>query len=146
VTAPNYDVMTDRELDALCAERVMGWTRLQPPFCNDGYRLIEWYTPPQPTDSQTNGLMPVDSSRVPCFSTYMDRAWQVVEKMREQGWTFNIMVQTCDFPASATFTDRTGSHGSPSWGLGFNAKHKCAPRAIVLAALKAATPKDAPHA
>ena len=67
-----------RELDAAVAEHVMGWERYGPPG-------FEYLGNPR-TDPETDP----DWSRVPRYSTDIAAAWQVVELMRERGWTMRL--------------------------------------------------------
>jgi len=64
--------MTDRELDAAVAEKVMGWTSIKP-------------TPVIGQTCQLSGYPP--GIEAPCrvwyYSTDIAAAWEVVEKMRE---------------------------------------------------------------
>lgn len=64
-----------RKIDALVAEKVMGWTR------GEGLDSVYWGTP-------TNHYAELVSEWTP--STYIDDAWTVVEKMVENGWNVTI--------------------------------------------------------
>ena len=77
------NMVAGRELDALVAERVMGWTR-------------------GPEKNPPNRTWPIASSRtwrapdshharaLPRYSTLIDDAWQVVAKMRADGFGFSL--------------------------------------------------------
>ena len=72
-----------RELDALVAEKVMGWSYQDFP---DGPcpHVKHWYaTSPCPNDA----MDPSWRGRLPCFSTDIAAAWEVVEK--DDGWGFD---------------------------------------------------------
>lgn len=81
----NYEELSDRELDALVAEKVMGITACEGDVIDyDGYQSClscgfecdDWN---------------VDHYFVPLrYSTRIEDAWQVVERLREQGfnWSF----------------------------------------------------------
>ena len=66
-----------RELDALVAERVMGWTRVV------RARETLWQSPKA-------GTWPIVASRLPHYSTDIAAAWQVVERMRADGWVCEV--------------------------------------------------------
>lgn len=70
--------MTDRELDALVAEKVMGWSfEAASPTSRDG---DFW------SDGE-NYVVAVDEFHP---STDVNAAWQVVEKMRGDGWILDL--------------------------------------------------------
>jgi Phage ABA sandwich domain len=84
-------VAAGRALDALVAERVMGWTDIR----NDHYVLLDpagvWMgraPQSQPWDS------PQDKDRgislVPHYSTDIAAAWLLVECLRDEGWLLSI--------------------------------------------------------
>lgn len=102
--------MTDRKLDALVAEKVMGmkFYEARPMFASDLY-----------TDER--GVI-VD---LPFYSTNIAAAWGVVEKLRDIAYPFSM---DCDHKG------RWFVHGANEDCLGFDYS---APRAICLAALKA---------
>jgi hypothetical protein len=82
--------MTDRELDALVAEKVMGWII--------GYPLADapdGMPPRPPGDTRSHYDYPV---LVPAYSTDITAAWQVVEKMEDLGyhWRFANVIPSSD--------------------------------------------------
>lgn len=109
--------MTDRELDALVAEKVMGW------------RIERYMTnPPKPTGMG----MPPDSTtiaEIPAYSTDIAAAWEVVEKMRAQGFDNQFSWRA----------DRPGHRSRPfaCFGRNGSAEADTLQKAICLAALKA---------
>ena len=66
-----------RELDALVAEKVMGWTR----GLRYGNGNGEWIEPGRENDAHKRTW-----DTTPCFSTDIAAAWQVVERMEADGW------------------------------------------------------------
>lgn len=95
-----------RELDALVAEYVMGWTRHPEPTHPTDNRTIGGvlYCPPGfPYDMNSANV-------VPCFSTDIPAMWQVIEHFNEfnvqlysheDGWTFEIYKNASMYEASA---------------------------------------------
>ena len=69
----NYENMTDRQLDALIAERVMGWTLSK----REGFG---W-------PCRTFAAPPVKCAK---YSTDISAAWQVAEKMKANGMRMSI--------------------------------------------------------
>lgn len=114
-------MQASRELDALVAEKVMGWT--------------------------PRGPHPIFASRVfatghsdtfaPYFSSDVLAAWQVVQKMRELGWWMRLQspFESDDSTWNAGFTAHscTGWNGRPD----HSGQGDTAPLAICLASLKA---------
>lgn len=107
------DLPPGRELDAMIAERVMGWTRLQP-----GNDVLGWVTGPAKTDLR--GL--------PDFSTDIAAAWEVALHIRSESrlFDFDVWVMGDDEWGARFVTDKEYK----AWG-------DTAPHAICLAALKA---------
>lgn len=94
-----------RELDALVAERVMGWTRVrnEPAVYptksehSSGQVIIAprgWMNPDGDVlHGQRPGTEPDDNyaiADIPHYSTRIGAAWQVLEKMREMGWQITL--------------------------------------------------------
>jgi hypothetical protein len=110
-----------RELDALIAEKVMGW------------RILKKLTiPPKPLDeADPCGLPPGVSDdgktawvSIPHYSADIADAWQVVEKLLAQGFGVEIL------------SDQ-GQWSVQFWNLGRQTEYgDSAPHAICLAALK----------
>ena len=82
----DIDRLEGRELDMLIAEKVMGFQRVEKPYIEedvDGqvYRGIDvdWFTPEGRwiADPETN------TDKIPPYSTYIDAAWEVVERVNE---------------------------------------------------------------
>lgn len=111
-----------RELDALVAEKVMGWTnahRTRPGACLRGY----------PPTSATITL-------VPAYSSEIAAAWAVVERMREQGYA--VTVRSASEGRWVARTWKAPDDPSTDW-----VREDSAPLAIVLAALRAVgVPED----
>lgn len=137
--------MTNREIDALVAEKVMGYRFVQN-RSHSGIRQVEAILPTRLNEPILTNAVPVDHSAwdgawqigsVPAYSTDIAAAWTVVEKMRERGLWAKItspfspedMTYWCGF----TPMNMTGWNGVPD----FKAKADNAPMAICLAALAA---------
>lgn len=120
--------MTDRELDALVAEKVFGWR----PWVNKrGAWVVET---PDGQLSEGDAYASAGSwaffydDELPRYCTDIADAWRVVEKMRER-WHFSIDSGLRGL-TTAKFWAREG--------LGYGAcPDELAPRAICLAALRA---------
>jgi len=120
--------MTDRELDAMVAEHVMGWYRT----------AMDWFV--------RKGKFRREPKP---YSTDIAAAWLVVEAMRERGWS--VFIDDMPDGASAQVVNLncehhadehdTGSYASGTFRGGYcalsEAKAPKAPRAICLAALRA---------
>lgn len=78
----NYDTMlAGREMDALVAEKVMGWKK------GDAAGTPVWYTP------EPDGAMFARRLCVAWCPSAPDRisdAWEVVEKIRQRQWTVEL--------------------------------------------------------
>ena len=126
--------MTDRELDALVAEKVFGkiiftyeemrdeaekiWAKQ--PHC---YQFLRGFN----AWKDDNGTTRCEQ-RFGRFSTEISAAWLVVEKMRQLGWYFEIDCGNASCTPHARFS---------VYGKGRGEASDLAPRAICLAALKA---------
>ena len=110
-----------RELDALIAERVMGWE------LDDLPEGVVWEG-----NSETGGGVTARTA-VPRYSTDIAAAWEVVEKIRGAGFTFSLWDNANQYaaPWDCRFTHRddVGQKGIAIEGT--------APHAICLAALRA---------
>lgn len=104
----NYESMTDRELDALVAEKVMGAT-----LCEDGF--YEWHS------------SKFASYEAPNYATSIRGAFHVVEAMRERGHDWQM----------DTVNDKWAACAVSKRGNEFCSQNKSLPRAIVIAALRA---------
>ena len=62
-----------RELDALIAEKVMGWRKTRGGYTNDLTK--QWSVP---------------EKQLPLYSTSIKAAWEVVEKLRGKGYYFDL--------------------------------------------------------
>jgi hypothetical protein len=100
-------VKAGRELDALVAEKVMGYK-----------------TAPIPDGETANP---------PNFSTDITAAWQVVEKMRERGYRLGLRTWVRSAEGEAVFVDPKRERASEGNGA-FDAS---VPLAICIAALRA---------
>jgi hypothetical protein len=74
--------MTDREIDALIAKKVMGWTKVKTDDPKLGPNFVMAYGVP-PTYAEQIALQGTGEGRnhVPRYTTSMAAAWQVVEKL-----------------------------------------------------------------
>ena len=125
-----------RELDALVAEKVMGGYVVNPDAMANVGEIWYWL---HPKDGVLCG-MPYKVGKMKQWDHQWHRwkpsidisaAWQVVEKMRADGWIYEITEHLND-PAiqCAMFANRSG--GDEQWSAA-----NTAPLAICLAALKA---------
>ena len=132
--------MTDRELDALVSEKVLGW-EIEQRWCNwcpDGGGLME--NPfqddkdfePNLTGTFRDEMHPCEVRRrgeypwlnpVPFFSTSIDAAWKLLEKFKDREFSLNYLPPDGE---------------SHSWMVGFDRPvcAKTAARAICFAALQ----------
>lgn len=126
-----------RELDALVAEKVMGWQ-----WANEGVRGQYRLHPPDSTSP--TGAYPVDVGPGEEWSPSTDiaAAWEVVEKLRAMNSTLEL------YSPGALVNDEMGIHAvewqatfkswEEPWGPhGPSVEAQTAPHAICLAALKA---------
>jgi hypothetical protein len=114
-----------REMDALVAEKVMGW---KVSYTYEGYPRYEDHGP-------------VGSywASIPEFSTRIEKAWEVVEKMDSLGWKFGMVQDGNGWDVNIYHPDvhpSCQSCGHTSSGA-INAFADTAPLAISRAALKA---------
>ena len=128
--------MTDRELDALIAEKVMGLSPMKGKGMDGGY----W----DPVKKRTQMIKdsPLHDARKKLgiaydapgdgfllnYSSDIGSAWTVVEKMRDGGW--NICLATVKKGSAAVITKEGRFTGDEPYA-------ESMPRAICLAALKA---------
>ena len=122
------NMLAGAELDALIAEKVMGW---------DHVRKIEprssIYGPCSPYYIGRENITDGDFDEpVPHYSTYIGTAWQVVEKMQANKWWFDADWELGELPWAAFFVDRDsfgyiGVYGSNAESM---------PLAVCRAALK----------
>lgn len=108
-----------RDLDALMAEKVMGWTDVN---------LNGSGIPPHFKHLTSHELYPN-------YSTDIAAAWEVVEKLTSsEGIKLEIHPSNCfkEYEVGITFEDKDGDAMGPFYFL-----EKTAPHAICLAALKA---------
>lgn len=110
--------MTDRELDALVAEKVMGYIQVAQT------RDIEKYH------------VKIADGKIPAYSTSGDWMLEVVEKMREKGWDRQSFDQWPhgDWRAQFSLEQRPGQTYATRRAY---ATADTLPRAVCLAALKA---------
>lgn len=109
--------MKDRELDALVAEKVMGWELIG--IAPSGGRVVH---SPRLWEKE-----------LPHYSSDIAAAWQVVEKMEKDGWESGC--ETSKGIRRAWFAWDRRKRFSPK--LPKFAEAEAIPRAICLAALKA---------
>lgn len=150
---PNYDTMTDRELDALCAERVMGGAETEGflcPSCGGSHFGTRF------EDGKSVSRNCHDEFEIGCkwngpamdavlgYSTDHNHAFAVVEKMREDGWWADMHSPFDDESAKGDWMCGFTPMGMSGWnGRPDHESHAaCMPRAIVLSALKAKEPRQ----
>lgn len=115
------DLKPGRDLDALIAEKVMGWTPNYPGG---------WPHPPKNIPNRKKYIDSHDGTTViPAYSTSIEAAWEVVDKLG--GNMFQLHYDT-----------RYGTEGVKGWSVILDGSVMCqfvdtAPHAICLAALKA---------
>lgn len=133
--------MTNREIDALVAEKVMGLRPCSDPIGRcDGAKMVPcqcWGTPDK------NGI--VAGGKLSCYSTSIEAAWQVVEKL-SIGHGFSLFhyqgLSSCGFGYVAVFAISVRPYSVEIVTIGdptkvFHGHSDSAPLAICLAALKA---------
>ena len=74
-----------RELDALVAEKVMGWTWCAGPRPFDGMIMRWLFAPGKEKLSLAKGNEPMGSLSMPHYSTDVAAAWEVVERLVDDG-------------------------------------------------------------
>jgi hypothetical protein len=116
----NYEELSDRQLDALTAEKVIGWKQVR----IEGQLLIG-----EPPHSPVGGFA---GFALPSFTTDANDRDQVVEKMRELGWKCEINIYAV--PNCAYEVRFSKSDSALLIGL-INAETQG--RAVCIAALKA---------
>lgn len=92
------ELVAGRELDALVAERVMGWA-VDREHKYGTYRCGTFTR----DDNTKVGFPPSDTERkryksVPHYSTDISHAWQVVERLRTLGWLVRVQEMPDGFP------------------------------------------------
>ncbi len=113
-----------RELDALVAEKVMGWRDVRPGHYTGSPGTMYGKAPqPQPWDSPQDRTKGV--SFVPFYSTKIADAWEVIEKLADRD------------PMIAMWGYEDGTAGWFCDFEGIKDHARTAPHAICLAALKA---------
>lgn len=130
-----------RELDALVAEKVMGWLRINAPY--------EVYG----AGGEPSGLEPVGGGYarfaiVPNYSTDIKASWRVVEAMRARGYYAEVSDHISDLDVRcAMFAPRAGWGYDPyehSWDREYQAAEATTPLAICRAALAALAALEEP--
>jgi hypothetical protein len=128
-----------REIDAAVAEHVMGWTECDPAAM---WGLWEHGDPGMWEADPGNGMgIPPGARRPePCprYSTDIAAAWLVVEKMRAEGFFWDVFAggNAHGLYIGARF-DNAGEDEYGEGGIMVTAYANTAPMAIALAALKA---------
>lgn len=118
------EIPAGRELDAVVAEQVCGWTG------------VYWLDRETPVGSHK----PAPAQRVSNYSTDIAAAWLVVERMRLQGWHYSIDSHgAVTGNTSCGFTRGTGVDQPME---AFGAEADTAPLAICRAALLAVQGKE----
>lgn len=147
------DRPTGRALDALIAERVFASVVGAAPIGDGLTRTREFEAPTMAVVDErikeayaahvANGqrLWPARYTG-PEYSTDIAAAWQVVEKMRTDGWRFDLYDSFAGW--RATFGRPGGiDRGENMWVLRASDRHETAPEAICRAALAALEAPDA---
>jgi hypothetical protein len=116
-----------KELDALVAEKVMGWTGIKHDHAAGGHIVFTTGTP--------EGRSRPSHHPVPSYSTAIMYAWQVVEKMGERGYWFDIH-DTYTGTRAVAFMQKEDGEQLAGWIAG-HANDVSVPLAICLAALMA---------
>lgn len=127
-----------RELDALVAEKVMGWTKLLTP---EGEQIFDYWRSPEPY------MRNCTSDDIPQYSTDIAAAWQVIDKLTAGDETDEDPIQlTRGHRLRRLYSSADWHSGRNSgwWALfvtdgtpGYGAYGDTAPHAICLAALAA---------
>lgn len=128
--------MTPREIDALVAERIMGWVRLEfkggavffmPPDVAE-----QMYIRQQSQECVSSG----DEDNSPLYSSDITAAWRIVDQMRKNGYWLKLQspFEADNTKWNAGFTEHsfTGWNGRPD----NQRQADSAPMAICLAALR----------
>ena len=113
-----------RELDALVAEKVMGWKRMrwidfhsvERGFRGEDLRKSLTYSWHNADGCMTENAKDMDDYYNPSYAwspfTDIAAAWEVVEKLVEMGYTFEL------YSPGALINDEFGMH-SAGWGVNF---------------------------
>lgn len=117
----------DRELDALIAERVFGWRR------SDETGELCWHTPDMIFEC---GIPNLVNKLLPHYSTSIEAAWEVVEKLRQHCFRITVYSQPQQGLAVQVVNGGEGPYLSAEV-YGNIDKCDTVPHAICLAALKA---------
>lgn len=127
----DYASLTDREIDALVAERVMGCQRLNP-LWKDHVGCCGCFGRPH-DDADGDGKIP----HFHPYSSSGDGLLAVIERMRELGWEYLIEGPTADGSHFVEFTRWEDRGGEIDHRLEGNYEDPSLPRAVALAALRA---------
>jgi len=112
-----------RELDALVAEKVMGWKKIKPP--NPSFKLTWMW-------DRLEGALIEDAQLTPRYSTDIAAAWEVVGKFFKDGKQTAVLSRPWLIPPDYY-----------AWiQYGKRCPGESAPHAICLAALKAVEKSD----
>lgn len=124
-----------RELDALVAEKVMGWTKFVQ------YKGAEWRVGEEYIDNGDCICIPVSIHRADEWrpSNRIQDAWTVVEKLSERFQFWLEFYREDKGPWCAVFFEKRDSYGEVN---SHGADAETAPHAICLAALKAVGMED----
>jgi hypothetical protein len=119
-----------RELDALVAENVMEFQRVWLPPDQEGEGAGEILIPPGVQLKELESVLPKKGGMhaagfAPAYSTRLEDAWKVVERMRSKKWDLTLNGLMAGWEAEFGFSDERGVFSD-------KASH-----AICLAALKA---------
>jgi hypothetical protein len=117
-----------RELDALVAEKVMGWTSDLYAHSLMGEKVRLWLPPPPSDVAHT-------ADTLPRYSTDIAAAWEVVEKVSGPGLAFELVDVGSFNPGYTELPRWCASFGDGNVVIAEEAD--TAPHAICLAALKA---------
>lgn len=118
------DLQPGRDLDAMVAEKVMGMVDNRPSGrSGEMWGIMDWFAPGEPAWAPN----------FPTYSTSISAAWEVVEKMRGDGWYVRITDTKSPLGHRwmVSFDTEEGLHPL------YTAYSETVPHAICLAALRA---------
>lgn len=101
--------MTDRDVDKLIAEKVMGWV-LIPKVKVNGEWFYNVWCPDPPSHIEHPPVGFNAQSYVPFYSTAMIDTWRVVKKLQESGWHIELRLPPVGYPTYIVDLWRMGGH------------------------------------
>lgn len=124
-STPLETLSAGRELDVLVAEKILGWE------VGVSAQSGRYCLPPDSTRSEYAITWNNHDSKLPCYSTDIASAWQVVEKMREKGYEVCIGLVT-----DGVFCRMDDEPGECAGRASVDWRDGSTPLAICLAALR----------